>query len=262
MVKGFDIFRDRFSGFEDSFILIGGAACDLWFDRLSQPFRATQDLDLVLLIEVIDPSFVKVMRAFIAEGGYQSRQRTNGSPELYRFADPTNDSFPSEIELFSRKLTGFEISPGEVIPVEIGPDHHSLSAIILNEDYYTLIRTHHDNRHGLGVANVTSLIPLKAFAWLDLTRRKAEGEPIDSKKINKHRSDVFRLAATLPGEPGPELPASIIADLSRFVRSFPADAPEWQAILAALKSNPASRGLSSATLRDAIQTYFRLPVPP
>lgn len=258
MVKGLDIFRDRFRDFEGSFILIGGAACDLWFDRLNQTFRTTQDLDLVLLIEVLAPSFVTAMRGFIAEGGYQTRQRTNGSPELYRFANPANDSFPAEIELFSRNPSACELSPGVVIPVELEPDHHSLSAILLNENYYALIRTHHDNRSGLGVANVTSLIPLKAFAWLDLTRRKAAGEAIDSRKINEHRSDVFRLAATLPGEPGPELPAPIVTDLARFLQSFPADSSEWQAILAGLKSNPASRGIPPATLLGAIQTFFRI----
>ncbi|MEX1049639.1 MAG: hypothetical protein WED15_08930 [Akkermansiaceae bacterium] len=258
MVKGLDIFRDRFSEFEGSFILIGGAACDLWFDQLRQPFRATQDLDLVLLIEVLSPEFVKAMRGFITEGGYQSRQRTNGSPELYRFADPTDESFPAEIELFCRNPTGFELSPGDVIPVKIEPDHHSLSTILLNEHYYDLIRTHNDKRDGLGVANATSLIPLKAFAWLDLTRRKAEGETIDSKKIKKHRNDVFLLAATLPGEPGPELPPSITADLARFLQSFPPDSPDWTAIIAALKSNPVSRGLPPTTLINAIQHYFRL----
>jgi hypothetical protein len=258
MVKGLDIFRDRFREFEGSFILIGGAACDLWFDQLRQPFRATRDLDLVLLIEVLSPEFVKAVRGFITEGGYQSRQRTNGSPELYRFADPTHESFPAEIELFCRNPTGFELSPGDVIPVELAPDHHSLSAILLNEDYYTLIRTHHDNRDGLEVANATSLIPLKAFAWLDLTRRKAEGETIDSKKIKKHRNDVFLLAATLPGEPVPELPIAVTADLARFLQSFPTDSPDWAAIIAALKSNPVTRGLPPVTLINAIQTYFRL----
>lgn len=258
MVKGLDIFRERFSGFEGSFILIGGAACDLWFDQLSQPFRATRDLDLVLLIEVLSPEFVKAMRGFIAEGGYQSRQRTNGSPELYRFADPTDESFPAEIELFCRNPTGFELSPGDVIPVELEPDHHSLSAILLNEHYYDLIRTHNDKRDGLGVANATSLIPLKAFAWLDLTRRRAEGETIDSRKIKKHRNDVFLLAATLPGEPGPELPASVTTDLARFLQSFPPDSPDWPAIIAALRFNPVSRGLPPTSLINAIQTYFRL----
>lgn len=259
MVRGLDIFRERFGKFEGSFILIGGAACDLWFSSLNQTFRATQDLDLVLLIEVVSPEFVKAMREFISEGGYKSRQRTNGSPELYRSADPVNVSFPSELELFCRNPTGFELSPGDVIPVEIEPDHHSLSAILMNEDYYDLIRTHNDKRDGLGVANATSLIPLKAFAWLDLTRRKAEGERIDSKKINKHRTDVFRLAATLPGEAGPELPEAITADLSRFLQSFSEDSPEWQAILEALKSNPASRGIRPATLRNAVQTFYQLP---
>jgi hypothetical protein len=31
MVKGLNIFRDRFRQFEGSFTLIGGAACDEWF---------------------------------------------------------------------------------------------------------------------------------------------------------------------------------------------------------------------------------------
>jgi hypothetical protein len=31
MVKGLDLFRERFRGFEGSFTLIGGAACDEWF---------------------------------------------------------------------------------------------------------------------------------------------------------------------------------------------------------------------------------------
>lgn len=31
MVIGLDLFRERFRGFEGSFILIGGAACHEWF---------------------------------------------------------------------------------------------------------------------------------------------------------------------------------------------------------------------------------------
>ena len=30
MVKGLDVFRDWFNGFESCYTLIGGAACDLW----------------------------------------------------------------------------------------------------------------------------------------------------------------------------------------------------------------------------------------
>lgn len=33
MVKGLDVFRSYFSGFEEQYVLIGGAACDIVFDK-------------------------------------------------------------------------------------------------------------------------------------------------------------------------------------------------------------------------------------
>jgi len=39
MVKGLDLFRERFRDFEGSFTLIGGAACDEWFT--AQGLRVT-----------------------------------------------------------------------------------------------------------------------------------------------------------------------------------------------------------------------------
>ena len=86
MVKGLDWFRERFRKFEGAFTLIGGAACDEWFTAQGLPFRATKDLDIVLIIEVIDPSFVGALRNFISEGGYEIRQRTEDTPVLYRFS--------------------------------------------------------------------------------------------------------------------------------------------------------------------------------
>jgi len=91
-----------------------------------------------------------------------------------------------------------------------------------------------------------------------LTRRKADGQNIDSKDIAKHRNDVFRLAGTLPGEPGPQLPNIITEDLVRFLGSFPENSQEWAPILAALK-NTLGGGIRPAALRSAIQTFFRLP---
>ena len=143
------------------------------------------------------------------------------------------------------------------MPVLVDSDHHSLSAILLQEDYYNLIRTHQDNHEGLRVANATALIPLKAYAWLDLNRRKAEGERIDSKNISKHRSDVFRLAATLPGEPGPELPAPVLNDLRRFLEAFPLESDQWPAIRHAVKAT-IGIDIRPATLLDAVKLFFRI----
>jgi len=61
---------------------------------------------------------------------------------------------------------------------------------------------------------------------LDLTKRKNNGEKIDSKDIDKHRTDVFRLAATLDGEPGPAVGAGVSYDLREFLAAFPSESPE------------------------------------
>lgn len=258
MVRGLDLFRHRFREFEGSFVLIGGAACDEWFTSLGLPFRATKDLDIVLIIEVLDPGAVRGLRAFIAEGGYEIRQRSTGTPVLYRFAKPTKAEFPFMLELFSRRPEGIELGHDqEITPIPAGADHHSLSAILVDEDYYSLIQTHQTIRDGLQFATATSLIPLKARAWLDLTRRLAEGQKIDSKDIAKHRNDVFRLAGTLPGEVGPQIPTVITDDLARFLQSFSEDSPEWELILTSLR-NTLGGAIRPAALRTAIQTFFRL----
>ena len=127
--------------------------------------------------------------------------------------------------------------PEEVIPVIINSGHHSLSAILPNDSYYGLIQDYHDERYSVWLANVTSLIPLKAHAWLNLTRNQAAGKEVDARNIDKHRTDVFRLAATLPGEPGPELPASIAEALITFLQAFPAESAEWTVIPALLLNN-------------------------
>ncbi len=258
MVKGLEIFRERFRTFEGAFTLIGGAACDEWFTSQGLPFRATKDLDIVLMLEVLDPKFVAALWAFVKEGEYEVRERNDGKPVLYRFAKPVQGEFPYMLELFSRNPDGLTLGEGqEVIPVRIEPDQHSLSAILLDDAYYGLIQRGYDLRDGLRVANVTALIPLKSKAWLDLTRRKAGGETMDSRNITKHRNDVFRLAATLPGEPGPELPSAITADLVRFLNALPMASEEWVAILASLKGSVGA--MRAETLRSSIQTYFRLP---
>lgn len=259
MVKGLDLFRQRLREFEGSFVLIGGAACDEWFASQGLAFRATRDLDIVLIIEVLAPGAVRGLRAFIADGGYEIRQRTTGAPVLYRFAKPTKPEFPFMLEFFSRRPDGLDLQEGQdITPIPAGADHHSLSAILVDDDYYSLIQTHQTVRDGLPFATATSLIPLKARAWLDLTKRQAEGQKIDTKDIAKHRNDVFRLAGTLPGDPGPQLPVAITDDLARFLRLFPEDSPEWESILTSIK-NTLGGAIRPASLRTAIQTFFRLP---
>ena len=82
------------------------------------------------------------------------------------------------------------------------------------------------------------LIPLKALAFLDLTRRKASGENVDSSQIKKHRNDVFRLYLTLAPADRFELPDRLRDDLRQFLDMLPPDAADWQSVQAAIKGLP------------------------
>lgn len=257
MIRGLDIFRERFRPYEGSLVLIGGAACDDWFTRQGLSFRGTKDLDIVLLLEAVDSEFVAAMRQFIDEGGYEIRQRNDtGPPVLYRFIKPERGDFPHMLEIFSSIPEGIDLGDDQtIVPIPADEDVHSLSAILLDDLYHDLIRDHAEKRNGISFANATALIPLKSHAWINLSKRQKQGERVDSKDITKHRNDVFRIAGTLPGEPGPEIHPKILTDLALFLEAFPADSAEWSAILAAIKPTLGGN-LKPASLRSAIQTYF------
>ena len=51
MVSGFTKFKERFQGFEKQYVIIGGTACDLIMENEELPFRATKDVDIVLIVE-------------------------------------------------------------------------------------------------------------------------------------------------------------------------------------------------------------------
>lgn len=59
MINGFTKFKDWFKGFENQYVVIGGTACDLIMESEELPFRATKDLDIVLIVASITPEFGK-----------------------------------------------------------------------------------------------------------------------------------------------------------------------------------------------------------
>ena len=57
MVRGIEKFKEHFKGFEGKYTLIGGVACGLLLDDAGLEFRGTQDFDIVLIVEAMDPLF-------------------------------------------------------------------------------------------------------------------------------------------------------------------------------------------------------------
>jgi len=92
----------------------------------------------------------------------------------------------------------------------------SLSAILLDKDYYAFIHAGKQETDGLPVLGPAYLIPLKARAWLDLKKRREAGDAIDEKDIKKHKNDVFRLYQIVDPGQSIGLPASIKKDLRQF----------------------------------------------
>lgn len=234
MVKGLQRFMDHFKGFENSYVLIGGAACDVWLTDRVLPFRVTKDLDLVLIVEAVEPVFVERFWAFIRAGRYRSHQRSDIRPLFYRFKAPEGDEYPFMIELLSRNH--LDLPAGvHLTPIPVDEDISSLSAILLEDAYYHFVIQTRTVVNGVPVIPAQCLIPLKARAWLDLTARKAGGDVnVKGDDIKKHRNDVFRLYRSLAPADRFALPAPLRADLHAFLNRHPVDSPDWPHILKAV----------------------------
>lgn len=217
-MKGISVFRNYFQDFQDQYVLIGGAACDLIFEAQDTAFRATKDLDIVLLVEALTPDFGRKFWDFIKAGGYEHRAKSSGTPQFYRFDRPTQPEFPYMLELFSRKGDIFENEMiGPCVPIPLGDEVSSLSAILLNEDYYALLLQGRTEIDGVSILSPQYLIPFKAKAWLDLSTRKQQGEQVDEKDIRKHKNDVARLTTLLTGEERCPLPPAIQREMQAFL---------------------------------------------
>ncbi|KPA92238.1 MULTISPECIES: hypothetical protein [Pseudomonas] len=217
IVRGLERFGKHFSEYKDKYVLIGGVASALTMDDAGRDFRATKDLDIVLIIEALDTAFVARFWDFVKAGGYQIKQAGGERPVFYRFQHPTDESYPVQIELFSRTPEGLEHEENATLtPIPTDESVSSLSAILLDDAYYEFLLDGRQQNDELSYISADRLIPLKARAWLDLSKRKDTGEKIDSRNVRKHRNDVLVLAGLLSGEPI-ELTEIILADMKEFL---------------------------------------------
>ena len=217
MVRGIENFREWFRGYEDQYVIIGGTACDLLMTEEGLDFRATKDIDLVLIIEAVNVAFGDRFWEYIIAAGYEHRNKSTGKSQLYRFTNPQSKEYPAMIELFTRK-----------------PD-----AIILPEDamlsplpMYEFLRQGKIQISGVTVLSAPYLIPFKAKAWLDLSRRKSEGDQVDSRNIRKHKNDIFRLTELLDRNMAPliYIPDAIRSDINEFTERMRSEDVDLQQI--------------------------------
>ncbi|WP_347839567.1 hypothetical protein [uncultured Draconibacterium sp.] len=227
MVRGLEKFKEYFKDYSENYIIIGGTACDVIIDDAGFEARATKDIDIILIVEALSKEFVLKFWEFINDGDYQRREKSEEERKYYRFIKPKTNGFPLQIELFSKipDLMDLEGEP-QLTPIPVDNDLSSLSAILMDEEYYKFTIANSKTEEGVHFAAEEALICLKAKAFLDLTQRKLKGENIDGKNIRKHKTDIFRLAVLLPSEHKVELPTEIKNDLKAFVDSISEELPD------------------------------------
>lgn len=218
MVKGLGIFKQHFAEYSEQYVLIGGAACNLLLEEAGVPSRVTKDLDVVLIVEALTPEFGRAFWQFIQAGQYENRAKSNSSPQFFRFDKPKAQGFPFMIELFSRTktvLSGMEQSG--LVPLHMDDEISSLSAILLNEEYYQMLLDGRKVVDDIVILAPEYLILFKAKAWLELNERKQAGQHVDSHDIKKHKNDIIRLATILTGRENCNLSEAVKHGMENFI---------------------------------------------
>ena len=258
MVRGMERFLGFFADWKSSFAVIGGCACSQWCEDNAIRFRSTQDIDMVLLLEAKAAGFFSRFWAYIRSGQYVLKRRPgDNSTILFRFERPgAGLDFPRKIEL----LTGISNlaipSDIRIVHLEAEDERYSLSAILLQKEYYNLVSTScTETRNGMPTVSPDALALLKTKAWLNLLDEKRAGRFVSEHDLKKHRNDVFQLAYLFRGRHEGNLAQLIKDDLAKFLQLYSESNAEWGEIQAHLKAF-GMEIRSPSELLQLIRTHF------
>lgn len=155
------------------------------------------------------------------------------------------------LELFSRKPEDVLLEGNaDLTPIPVDKEVSSLSAILLDDDYYQCIQAGRKILDGISILKVEYIIPFKMKAWSDLNKRKESGEKVDSKNIKKHKNDVLKISQLLSPAQRVEVSDSIKDNMRAFIAGIGDDI-----------INIKSLGLAELTLvqiTDSINVIYRL----
>ena len=205
-------FREAFKDYLDSYTVIGGTACLLLMEEAGRRFRATKDIDMILVMEDKGEEFCKIFWEYIVNGKYTCGMK-NSEPHYYRFTDPIA-GLPEQIELFSRR-SDFRLD-SRIIPVHIDDDVSSLSAIARDNDFYEFMKQGRRVVDGISVLGSEYILPFKMYAWLNNVELRAQGAKVNTDDIKKHKNDVFRLFPLI----NPDIRVQTNRNVSATVNSF------------------------------------------
>lgn len=226
MAHGLKSFKDWFKGYEQNYVVIGGTACELLMGTAGLDFRATKDIDLVLIVESLSKEFCQRFWEYVRSAGYKIAEKSNGKPNFYRFQKPEDSDYPVMIELFARKPDCLTVPKDiHLVPLHVDDELSSLSAILLDDEYYSILQNGTIRIDGVSVIDAQHIILFKIKAWKDLLDRGAE-----KKKYLKHKNDIFRLTQLLTNGSPLTVSQSVIKELDAFVVDMEKEEVDLKAI--------------------------------
>jgi hypothetical protein len=169
---------------------------------MAQPtFVSTQPSNKNVVIEEFTDDFAKDLWAYLAAGNYQGKKfhQSGTSGNVYRFAIPddseTLDTYPKQIELFSRKPDDVDLfEKAHCTPIETAEGISNFSAILVDDDYYSYLRESVIPIDTVNTVHHMCLMVLKAKAWIGNKELFAQ-EKIKAGDVHKHPFDICRLLA-------------------------------------------------------------------
>lgn len=171
--------------------------------------KATFDIDLVLLTNN-SVEMSQRIKQYINDGEYKIQIGEKDQYKYYRFIEPQKENFAKEIELFASNENDLELDDSQrIIPVDPEEGLYSLSAIMLDPEYFEMIKNNVDKTGRAPYTNAQATMMLKMSAFYDLRSR-------NDKKWKKHRRDILKLALTLTGEEEIKLTGRMKQDFDSF----------------------------------------------
>lgn len=217
MIPGIEKFKEYFIKHNTDYVIIGGLATVFALRDYGYLARATKDVDIVVISHE-NEEFLKQLLKFIQDGEYETKERTDNPDRhnLYRFKNSPYDEFPKQIEIFATHAEDSEIvTDHHIIPIETPEYYDCISAILLDENYFNLLKENTEINDGLRLATAEVLIPLKIHAHINLI------ENSNGQYNNKHLEDVIRLLPFLdPDYNSVDLKAQPASDYEKFLPLF------------------------------------------
>ena len=176
----------------------------------------------MVVAERMSPSFAAMIWEFVRAGGYSAYEQKDGKKCFYRFLNPTAAGYPFMLEFFAREPIGFPIDKKTaIVPIPVDDeDISSLSGILMDENYYSFIKSHRIEVEDVSILPAEALLLLKARAWFDLSMRKARGEFVKDKDVRKHRTDILRLQAQIVEGTVVEVAEPIKIEMRDFIAAY------------------------------------------